>query len=146
MKKQSCVIAVTSIKGKKCVFKNRDRNYIPEIRVFHVLSEKGVEILYFKDERTGWVEGINQHGIVVSNAALMVIEDEKEGSKKKSKAIRFSQDAHRIISALECTTLLEALHCLTHLKSGVKGHTIISDERHSFVVEQTSKHEAKVPA
>jgi len=144
MKKQSCVIAVTSIKGKKCVFKNRDRNYIPEIRVFHVLSEKGVEILYFKDERTGWVEGINQHGIVVSNAALMVIEDEKEGSKKKSKAIRFSQDAHRIISALECTTLLEALHCLTHLKSGVKGHTIISDERHSFVVEQTSKHEAKV--
>ena len=144
MKKQSCVIAVTHIDGKKCVFKNRDRNYVPDIRVFHIISEGGVEILYFKDERTGWVEGINEHGIVVSNAALMVLEDEKAGTKKKSKAIRFSEDAHRIISALECTTLLQALHILTHLKTGVKGHTMISDERHTFVIEQTSKHEAKV--
>ena len=144
MKKQSCVIAVTHIDGKKCVFKNRDRNYVPDIRVFHIISDNGVEILYFKDERTGWVEGINEHGIVVSNAALMVLADEKEGTKKKSKAIRFSEDAHRIISALECTTLLQALHILTHLKTGVKGHTIISDERHTFVIEQTSKHEAKV--
>lgn len=144
MDKQSCVIAITHINGEKCVFKNRDRNYVPDIRVFHVISENGVEILYFKDERTGWVEGINEHGIVVSNSALMVLEDEKEGAKKKSKAVRFSQDAHRIISALECTTLLQALHILTHLKSGVKGHTTISDERHSFVVEQTSIHEAKV--
>ena len=144
MDKQSCVIAITHVNGEKCVFKNRDRNYVPDIRVFHVISENGVEILYFKDERTGWVEGINEHGIVVSNSALMVLEDEKEGAKKKSKAVRFSQDAHRIISALECTTLLQALHILTHLKSGVKGHTTISDERHSFVVEQTSIHEAKV--
>lgn len=138
------MIAVTRINGKKCVFKNRDRNYVPDIRVYHVISDNGVEILYFKDERTGWVEGINEHGIVVSNAALMVLEDEKEGTKKKSKAIRFSQDAHRIISALECTSLLQALHILTHMKTGVKGHTMISDERHSFVIEQTSKHEAKV--
>ena len=144
MLKQSCVIAITHIGDKKWVFKNRDRNYIPDIRVHHIISEGGVEILYFKDERTGWVEGINEHGIVVSNAALMVIEDEKEGTKKKSKAIRFSQDAHRIISALECTSLLQALHILTHLKTGVKGHTMISDERHAFVIEQTSKHDAKV--
>lgn len=144
MKKQSCVIAITHIGDKKWVFKNRDRNYVPDIRVHHVISENGVEILYFKDERTGWVEGINEHGIVVSNAALMVLEDEKEGAKKKSKAIRFSQDAHRIISALECTSLLQALHILTHLKTGVKGHTMISDQRHAFVIEQTSKHEAKV--
>lgn len=142
--RQACVIAITHFDGKKCVFKNRDRNYVPDIRVFHIISENGVEILYFKDERTGWVEGINEHGIVVSNAALMVLEDEKEGTKKKSKAIRFSQDAHRIISALECTSLLQALHILTHLKTGVKGHTLISDERHSFIVEQTSKHDAKV--
>lgn len=144
MIKQSCVIAITHIGDKKWVFKNRDRNYIPDIRVHHIISEGGVEILYFKDERTGWVEGINEHGIVVSNAALMVLEDEKEGTKKKSKAIRFSQDAHRIISALECSSLLQALHILTHLKTGVKGHTTISDQRHAFVIEQTSKHEAKV--
>jgi|13_taG_2_1085334.scaffolds.fasta_scaffold00002_337 cation transport regulator ChaC len=144
MIKQSCVIAITHIGDKKWVFKNRDRNYIPDIRVHHIISDNGVEILYFKDERTGWVEGINEHGIVVSNAALMVLEDEKEGTKKKSKAIRFSQDAHRIISALECTSLLQALHILTHLKTGVKGHTMISDERHAFVIEQTSKHDAKV--
>jgi cation transport regulator ChaC len=144
MKKEACVIAVTHINGKKYLFKNRDRNYVPEIKVYHILSEKGTEILYFKDERTGWVEGINEYGIFLANAALMVLEDEKAGAKKKSKDIKFAPDAHRMLAALDCKSLYEALHILTHYKTGVKGHTILSDEKHSYVIENTSKHEAKV--
>ena len=143
MNRKACVIAVTHINGKKYVFKNRDRNYIPEIKVYHVLSENGTEILYFKDEISGWVEGINEHGIVVANAALMVLEDEKAGLKK-GKKVRFSKDAHRMIYALDTDSLMEALLRVTHFKTGVKGHTTVSNAEHTFVIERTSKHEPKV--
>lgn len=143
MDKKACVIGVTHINGKKYIFKNRDRNYIPEIKVYHVLSDNGTEILYFKDEISGWVEGINEHGIVVANAALMVLEDEKAGLKK-GKKVRFSKDAHRMIYALDTNSLMEALHRVTHFKTGVKGHTTVSNAEHTYVIERTSKHEPKV--
>ena len=53
------------------MFKNRDRNYVPELKIYHT-RRNGVEMVYFKDEHTGWVEGINEHGIAVANSALMV--------------------------------------------------------------------------
>tara|TARA_B100000073_G_scaffold320421_1_gene300092 strand:+ start:3673 stop:5145 length:1473 start_codon:yes stop_codon:yes gene_type:complete len=148
MKKQSCVIAFGDIDGKKFMFKNRDRNYVPELKIYHT-RRNGVEMVYFKDEHTGWVEGINEHGIAVANSALMVLWDEKEGAKSKKKdnahlgAIG-SMDANRILKTLECKDMREALDTVIKYDGGVRGHTFISDGNVGKSVEHTAKHEAYI--
>jgi len=146
MNKQACVIALGEIGGKRFMFKNRDRNYIPELKVYHVVR-KGVEMVYFKDELTGWCEGINEFGIAVANAALMVVWDEKEGGQKKDNSVLGvigSKDAERILSCLECRTFDEALLCATTYNSGIKGHTFLSDGVRASSIEHTAKHRAYV--
>lgn len=148
MKKQSCVIAFGDIEGKKFMFKNRDRNYVPELKIYHT-RRNGVEMVYFKDEHTGWVEGINEHGIAVANSALMVLWDEKEGAKSKKKdnshlgAIG-SMDANRILRTLECSDMREALDTVINYDGGVRGHTFISDGSVGKSIEHTAKHEAYI--
>lgn len=148
MKKQSCVIAFGDIDGKKFMFKNRDRNYVPELKIYHT-RRNGVEMVYFKDEHTGWVEGINEHGIAVANSALMVLWDEKEGAKSKKKdnshlgAIG-SMDANRILKTLECKNMGDALDTVIKYDGGVRGHTFISDGNVGKSIEHTAKHEAYI--
>ena len=50
--REACIIAVGDFGGDRCLFKNRDRNYTPELRVYHEVRN-GVEVLYVKDEVTG---------------------------------------------------------------------------------------------
>ncbi len=79
--KNACIIASGRFDGKKCLFKNRDRNYLPRVRIYHTLID-GVEVVYMEDEITGWTEGMNEYGIGIVNSALAVAADEKEGVKK----------------------------------------------------------------
>jgi hypothetical protein len=145
IQKKACVIAHVNSEGHRVLFKNRDRNYSPELKIYHTIS-KGVEIVYMKDENTGWVEGVNEFGIGLVNSALMVLWDEKEGSKGKKKgegavlgAIG-SKDARRILRALECKTLEEAMEELVSFEGGIRGHTIVSDGLRAFSLEHTAKH------
>lgn len=148
MLKQSCVIAFSEVGGKKFMFKNRDRNYVPQLKVFHT-HRGGVEVVFFRDENTGWLEGINEFGIAVANSALMVLWDEKEGAKGKKKdnghlgAIG-SRDASRILNALKCRTFEDALESVLTYEGGVRGHTIVSDGVQAVSVEHTAKHEAYI--
>jgi len=146
MYKQSCVIALSDINGKKFMFKNRDRNYTPQLKIYHTMRN-GVEMVYFRDEHTGWVEGINEFGIGVSNSALMVLWDEKEGKGGKKKdnitlGELGSRDAGRILKTLECRTFKDALDTVIHYDGGVRGHTFLSDGVEAKSVEHTAKHEA----
>ena len=145
MKKDACVIALTHLNDKKVVFKNRDRNYTPSFKIHHIIAENGTEILYFQDTISGWVEGINEYGICITNAALAVNHDEKEGKKRlPGDRNRFSKDAWRFLEALKCKSLLEAVDRMTNYKGGVRGHTIVTDYKNTFIVEMTSQHHAKV--
>ena len=145
MKKDACVIALTHLNDKKVVFKNRDRNYTPSFKVFHVIADNGTEIVYFQDTISGWVEGMNEYGICITNAALAVNHDEKEGKKRlPGDRNRFSKDAWRFLEALKCKSLLEAVDRMTNYRKGVRGHTIVTDHKNTFIVEMTSQHEAKV--
>ena len=147
MYKRSCVIALSDINGKKFMFKNRDRNYTPQLKIYHTMRN-GVEMVYFRDEHTGWVEGINEYGIGISNSALMVIWDEKEGKggKKKKDNITLgalgSRDASRILKTLECRTFEDALETVIHYDGGVRGHTFLSDGVEAKSVEHTARHKA----
>lgn len=145
MKKSACVIALTHLGDRKVLFKNRDRNYVPRFKIIHTKADNGTEILYFQDSISGWVEGINEYGICITNSALAVNHDEKEGKKRlPGDRNRFSRDAWRFLEALKCKSLLEALNKITNYRQGVRGHTIVTDQKNTFVVEMTSQHQAKV--
>jgi cation transport regulator ChaC len=145
MNKDACVIALTHLNDKKVLFKNRDRNYTPNFKICHVIADNGTEVLYFQDSISGWVEGINEYGICITNAALAVNHDEKEGKKRlPGDRNRFSKDAWRFLEALKCKSLLEAVDRMTNYRNGVRGHTIVTDQKNTFVIEMTSQHQAKV--
>ena len=141
MNKNACVIALTHLGDRKVIFKNRDRNYLPRFKIIHRIADNGTEILYFQDTVSGWIEGINEYGICITNSALAVKLDEKEGKKR---APLYSADSWKFLEALECKSLLEALNKITNYRKGIRGHTILTDQKNTFVVEQTSDHKAKV--
>jgi len=129
-----CIIASASIDGHICLLKNRDRNYEPHLRVVH-FEHNGVEILIFIDLVTGWLEGINSHGICIVNSALMVQRDEKE----KKKGPKKSNDGKRILNALVEKTLHDATRTLLSYDGGIHGHTFITNGKQVVNIESTSK-------
>lgn len=136
----ACIIAVGDFGGDRCLFKNRDRNYTPKLRVNHTVRN-GVEVFYVEDEVTGWIEGMNEHGIGVVNAALMVGRDEAE--KKLVKTVgKKSKDGERVLKVLEQDDLDAAVETASTFKGGIKGHTFVSDPEKSVSLENTSKHDA----
>ena len=139
MDKKACIIAAGVFGGNRCLLKNRDRNYVPELTVYHEIRN-GLEVLYVKDEVTGWLEGMNEKGIGIVNAALMVGHDEAE--KKLVKTVgKKSSDGARILKALEQPTLNEAIESAKTYLGGIKGHTFLSTPRRTVALEMTSKHD-----
>jgi hypothetical protein len=139
LSKQACIIAVGEWGGKKCLLKNRDRNYVPKVKIIHEVRD-GVEVLYMTDVITGWCEGLNEHGIGVVNSALQVARDEAEKNVIKSKGKK-SKDGPRVLKVLECTSIEQALEAGKTFEGGLKGHTIIADQTRTYALEGTSKHE-----
>lgn len=139
--KSACVIAVGTWEGERCLFKNRDRNYVPDVKVRHVKKD-GVEMIFLEDIGTGWVEGLNEFGIGIVNSALLVGRDEAE--KKIVNTVKKSQDGPRIRKALTKRTLDEAVESLLTYKNGIKGHTFVSDKDTTKSIEMTKHHDAIV--
>ena len=147
---EECVIARLTIDGNIILAKNRDRMYAPDLEVIHEIVG-GIEIVYMRDTLTDWSEGLNEKGIGVVNASLMVGFDEKEGDLAKDKAKKGSKgkpsyDGQKIRTALSKSKLSQAMRSVISYRGedendvGVKGMTIVSNAKHSFVVEMTSKH------
>lgn len=147
---EECVIARCRVDGSVILAKNRDRMYAPDLEVVHELVD-GLEVVYMRDVLTDWSEGMNEKGIGVVNASLMVGFDEKEGDLAKDKAKKGkngkpSYDGLKIRKALEQSKLSKAIRSVIDYKGedesdvGVKGLTIVSSPNHSFIVEMTSKH------
>ncbi len=128
MNKQGCIVALSQWNDDRVLFKNRDRNYRNCITFHHELRH-GVEVLYFKDALTGWIEGMNQYGIGIINATLMPSIDE---SRLKDSA---KGDGEIILKALEQKTVEDAMDMICGYKNGLYGHTIISNADKSYSVE-----------
>jgi len=125
--------------------KNRDRSYTPKISFHHELID-GVEVLYYKDNDTGWIEGINEYGIGVINSALMVGHDEQE-KKIVKKTGKPSKDAPNIKKILSKKNMKEVLDMFEdYPETIVKGHTFIGSAKEGIAkrIEVTSKHEFTV--
>lgn len=143
-----CIIVASKFKNNAVIIaKNRDRMYVPEIKIVHKIKN-GVEIAFIYDINTGWAEGLNEYGIGILNTALMVGHDEKEQKIVKKTGIK-SKDGKKIIKALSYDNIENVLDSIVHYGDkedvGVKGHTfVISSSGEGYAVEVTSKHEAEV--
>ena len=144
MKKQSCIIAGTILEEGLCLLKNRDRAYDPELQVVR-LEIAGTEVAVVFDLTTGYMEGVNEHGIGIVNTALMVARDEQEGKgPDKGKKPAKSEDGIRILKALSCSTLQDAVQSILSFRKGVKGHTFVSDGKDLYSIEASRTHKGKV--
>ena len=135
--KSACISAAGVWGNKKCLFKNRDRNYKPKITLYHEVID-GTEILYLKDEITGWCEGMNEHGVGVVNSALAVGLDEKEKklTEKDVDGVTL-RDGKRMLAALSKSDLEGTLAAIQAHDKGLKGHTLVADPQTTYSLEAT---------
>jgi hypothetical protein len=133
-----CIIVSKKFGNDMVLAKNRDRAYKPEIEIVHTFIN-GVEVVYLHDITTDWSEGMNEFGIGLVNASLMIGFDEKE-KQIINKTGKKSQDGLRIRYALGQKTLKEAIKSVIKFDGGVKGHTFVADPNNLITIEMTSKH------
>jgi hypothetical protein len=146
-----CTIVGIKLDDGIVLAKNRDRGYEANVEIVHKLID-GVEIVYWRDIDTDWSEGMNEYGIGIVNSSLMVVQDEKEGDKvkkeKKEKTgkKKFAADGEKIRKALTYKTLPKVVKSIISFVGkdkkdvGLKGETIVSDNKNIYVVELTRKH------
>lgn len=136
-----CVVGSKFINGSWILFKNRDRNYKPEILI-RKSFRKDVERLYVWDDVTKYSEGINEYGVAIVSASVMVKEDEAEGAvsvgdKKldvgKTKRTFYSPDGLRIRTALFEKNAVDAARKLIELE--IPGNTVVADVDRCFMLE-----------
>jgi hypothetical protein len=133
-----CIIVSKKFGNDMVLAKNRDRTYKPDIEIVHTFIN-GIEVVYLHDITTDWSEGMNEFGIGLVNASLMIGFDEKE-KQIINKTGKKSQDGLRIRYALGQKTLKEAIKSVIKFDGGVKGHTFVADPNNLITIEMTSKH------
>lgn len=129
-----CVIAAKHFPEIGWVgIKNRDRNYIPDL-AFKREDIKGLERLLYRDLVTQYREGLNDDGVSILSASLMVIDDEKE-VKEPNKS--HSRDGDRISEALKFSTVNQAVKYL--VKTKLTGNTIVFDKDDLVLIEASNR-------
>jgi hypothetical protein len=128
-----CVILYTEINGIKILAKNRDRAYNPSIKIIHELIN-GVEIAYLKDEKTGWIEGMNANGTGIVNSTLSSFD-----SKKYNKKIGYKKNVI-YNSLLHYKTNKNFFDIITNAKNDyvLEGHTLLYHNGHVYHIENTA--------
>ena len=134
-----CVIASLYLENQSILVKNRDRKYIANIEIIHELRN-GVEVLYIHDIDTDWSEGINEFGIGITNAALLVNEDERQGILENTRANAVSYDGKKIREALSLHNIDSTVKYLTDYKNknqehnGLKGITYVCTKDKKYII------------
>lgn len=144
-----CLIGHIPLEGRPYLAKNRDRYYITPLKVVRK-RHQGVEILYILDTKSGWIEGMNEHGICLVNSVLPTTREEKIIKSKETKVSTgaidddgLGNDGTVIYNALCQTRLQDAvsilLRCSCRKTVGLHGHTIVTDGRNTVALEYTDK-------
>ena len=138
---RECIVVAGRASGGHVMGKTRDRNYKPSLKVVRDIIN-GLEVAYVLDTRTNYLEGMNEKGVGVLNAALLVSRDEKAADnywrRQKSKK-GSSNDGPRILHALGMPTLQKCIKSLVGYSSGIKGHTLAGSPKSLYAIELTSK-------
>lgn len=119
------------------IAKNRDRNYKPVVSIKQS-NRNGVQRLYMHDDKTRYTEGVNEYGVAILSASIMVKKDEKEGnaaagSDDQSERTYYAPDGYRIRTALFKKTAKSALNTLISMQ--IPGNTLIADDNDCYILE-----------
>ena len=119
------------------IAKNRDRNYKPVVSIKQS-NRNGVQRLYMHDDKTRYTEGVNEYGVAILSASIMVKKDEKEGnaaagSDDQSERTYYAPDGYRIRTALFKKTAKSALNTLISMQ--IPGNTVIADDNDCYILE-----------
>ena len=109
--------------------KNRDRNYVPDLS-FKKKQNRNTEVLYFWDDITQYCEGMNDSGICILSASLMVLDDEKEITIRSKTP---SKDGRKIQKALQLTDIKAV--CMSLIKQKLPGNTLIFNKDDCYLLE-----------
>ena len=144
-----CLIVNMTINGNLVLLKNRDRAYIPKIKLVRELIND-IEVVYIHDEDTDWSEGINEYGLALVNATLQGEADEK-AKKKTKKDGKPSKDGFKVRTALGYKKLSEMIESVINFTgfstgdgtrsgkpTGLNGHTFISSPTKTYAIEMSS--------
>lgn len=131
-----CTVVGGKLEDKMFLFKNRDRSYTP---TSVVVREKfsGTEIVYYTDQ-TGWIEGMNEHGVGFVFSALTYKTYVGYGpsyymSDDPKSIGRFDKFKDGIKKALTSKTVDEVVAKI--LASKKQGNFIISDTKKMIELE-----------
>ena len=123
-----CVVAAKYFKDTGWVgVKNRDRNYLPEIKIIQS-NRKGLQRMYIYDEATKYTEGLNEFGVCILSAAMDVFDDEKE-----REAGFVSTYGKKIRNALLEKTPQAAVNRL--IRTELAGATLVFNEKECWLLE-----------
>jgi len=139
-----CVIIAKKIKNinnelEWNLFKFRDRAYDPRY-ILKSFIYKNVEVLYLKDKKSKWIEGINSFGITLVSAALDNHSDASIGGGSNTSQLfrdylKTANERNSIIikRALRQTSIEDALEVLVDSK--FIGNTFLTDGKKLFSIE-----------
>lgn len=129
-----CVILYTEINGKKILAKNRDRAYKPNVQIIHEIAN-GIEVAYFRDENSGWIEGMNAEGIGIVNSTLSS-SDSKRRSRKKISTKKGNVIYNSLIHNGKDKTIYDIIkNAEGHYV--LEGHTLLFNDEKIFHIENT---------
>jgi len=146
-----CTVVGAKLDADIVIAKNRDRNYIPKIKVVHELINE-VEVAYMLDIDTDYSEGMNEYGIGIVNATLQAEADENAKSKSTTKKGNVqSEDGFKIRHALALKNAGEVIrsivtftgnstgrNSLSGKPTALNGHTIVGTKKNIFFIENIS--------
>ena len=120
-----CTSAYKKIGNRRLVVKNRDKHYMPNITVHHELRD-GTEILYYIDEDSRGIDGINEYGIGV---AFNSVNFKSDHAEKQSK------NAESVLRALSKKNIKDTVRELISSSDSFKGLMIVSSPEITMLVE-----------
>ena len=136
-----CVILYTQLNGKTILAKNRDRTYKPKIQIVHEIVN-GIELVYFKDLDTNWMEGINEKGCAMVNSSLY-----NPNRVSVRSRVRKNPDylKHHLVKGNVFHNILCEKESIDKLLKQdryfkmIEGHTLLVAEGKCYQIEETEK-------
>jgi len=138
-----CISVSGFLNGCSFLFKNRDRSYTPESKVVRERQD-GVEIVYYTDQ-SGWMEGMNSHGVgFIFNQlttkdwegyghSYLVTDEPKPKTHRIAKSETFQDFLEGVRKALTSSSSEEAIEKLA--KAGKTGSYLVGDRNNIYELE-----------
>jgi hypothetical protein len=136
-----CVILYTTLNGKTILAKNRDRTYKPKIQIIHEIVN-GLELVYFKDLETNWMEGLNEKGCAMVNSSLYNPHTVSVRSRvrKDPDYLKHHLTKGNVFHNLLCEKeSVEKLLKQDRYFKMIEGHTLLVAEGKCYQIEETEK-------